>query len=158
MKVRFQFREASGKSDGDPNVDRLARLIAFLSDVRDSWLEQSLEGGSQPSFIIECSRRRVPRGSQVPIVAMDGEEGEQHAPDCDCPICDMMASGMFGAGFTSLDGHHLELDDEFAFPTHECIEDWQREQDEYRAFSEEMDRKQAQRTLACLHFQGNPRH
>lgn len=31
----------------------------------------------------------------------------------------MMQSGMFGVSFTSLDGHHLDLDDEFAFSTHE---------------------------------------
>lgn len=120
-------------------------LVAFLSDARDAWMEEPFEGGSPPSFIIECSRRRIPRGSQVPIVGMDGQQSEQHVPDCDCPICDMMASGMFGVGFTSLDGHHLELDNEFAFSTHQFIEDWQREQDEYRALSEEMDRKQAER-------------
>ncbi|TWU02905.1 hypothetical protein [Stieleria varia] len=120
-------------------------LVAFLSDVRDAWMEEPFEGGSPPSFIIECSRRRIPRGSQVPIVGMDGVESEQHMNDCDCPICDMMASGMFGVGFTSLDGHHLELDGEFAFSTHQFVEDWQREQDEYRAFGEEMDRMQAER-------------
>jgi len=137
--------EASGKWELDTINDRHTNLMAFLSDVRDSWLEQPFEGGSPPSFIIECSRRRVPRGSQVPIAGMEGEESEQHVTDCDCPICDMMASGMFGVGFTSLDGHHLDLDDEFAFSTHEFIEGWQREQDDYRAFNEKFNREQAER-------------
>lgn len=127
------------------DVDRRHRLVAFLADVRDSWLHSSFEGGSPADFIIECSRRRVPRGSGVPIRGIDGCEASQHLPDCDCPICDMMASGMFGVGFTWLDGHHLELDDEFAFSTHEFFEDWQREQDEYHAFSESLDREQAER-------------
>lgn len=135
--------------DVNPSLDhgdcRTNRLVSFLYEVRDSWLAQPFEGGSPPSFIIECSRRRVPRGSQVPIVGMDREEGEQHVPDCNCPICDMMASGMFGVGFASMDGHRLELDNEFAFSTHEFIEDWQREQEEYRLFSAEMDRRQAER-------------
>ena len=48
--------------DVDSSLDhgdcRTDRLVSFLYDVRDSWLEQSFEGGSPPSFIIECSRRR----------------------------------------------------------------------------------------------------
>ncbi len=137
--------EANGKWNAASIDDRLGPLMLYLSDVRDSWLEQPFEGGSLPSFIIECSRRRVPRGAGVAIIGMDGEEGEQHMPDCDCPICDMMASGMFGVGFTSLDGHHLDLDDEFAFSTHQFIEDWERQQEEYRAFSERFNREQAER-------------
>ncbi len=125
--------------------DAFLRLTAFLSDVRDDWLQQPFEGGSPPNFIIECSRRRVPRGSQVPIVGMDQCQSEQHVPDCNCPICDMMASGMFGVGFTSMDGHHLDLDDEFAFSTDELIEDWDRKQQEYREFNDKFNREQAER-------------
>ena len=141
----FWCKSGNMNSSLDHGDCRTDRLVSYLYEVRDSWLEQPYEGGSPPSFIIECSRRRVPRGSQVPIVGMDREEGKQHVPDCDCPICDMMASGMFGVGFTSMDGHHLENDNEFAFSTHEFIEDWQREQEEYRSFSAEMDRRQAER-------------
>ncbi|MCO8123547.1 hypothetical protein NHH03_17510 [Stieleria sp. TO1_6] len=137
--------ETGADADQFSNGDRQSRLAAFLADVRDSWLQSPFEGGSPASFIVECSRRRVPRGSEVPIQGMDGCESPQHLPDCDCPICDMMASEMFGVGFTSLDGHHLELDEEFAFSTHEFFEDWQREQDEYRAFSEKFNREQAER-------------
>ena len=62
------------------------------------------------------------RGAGVEIVGMDEQQSEQHAIDCDCPICNMMADGMFGVGFNSIDGHHLELDDEFAFSMHETRE------------------------------------
>lgn len=57
----------------------------------------------------------------------------------------MMQSGMFGVSFTSLDGHHLDLDDEFAFSTHESREDWEREQHEFKERSAEFDRKWAER-------------
>lgn len=50
------------RDDVDSSLDhgdcRTDRLVSFLYDVRDSWLEQPFEGGSPPSFIIECSRRR----------------------------------------------------------------------------------------------------
>lgn len=123
----------------------IAELCTFLSAVRDDWLQQPFEGGSPPSFIIECSRRRVPRGAGVSIVGMMGQEQEQHIPDCDCPLCNMMASGMFGVGFTSLDGHHLELDEEFAFSTRESYEEWEEQQAEWAEMSSEMDRKWAER-------------
>jgi hypothetical protein len=123
----------------------ISELCTFLSAVRDDWLQQPFEGGSPPSFIIECSRRRVPRGAGVSIAGMMGQEQEQHIPDCDCPLCNMMASGMFGVGFTSLDGHHLELDEEFAFSTRESYEEWEEQQAEWAEMSSEMDRKWAER-------------
>jgi hypothetical protein len=43
------------------------------------------------------------------------------------------------------DGHHLELEDEFAFSLSETREEWEREQEEYRKFSAEMDRKARER-------------
>lgn len=137
--------EANGKLGMDGSGDRSVRLSAFLSSVRDSWLAAPFEGGSPPDFIIECSRRRVPRGSQVPIIGMDGEESEQHMPDCDCPICDMMTSGLFGVGFTSLDGHQLDLDDEFAFSTHETKEAWEEQQREFAEMSASIEREAAAR-------------
>jgi hypothetical protein len=129
-------------------------LIAFLKDVKEDWLNSSFEGGSTPGFIIECDRRRVPRGAGVAIQGIHGVESERHIADCDCPICEMMADGMFGIGFTSIDGHHLELDDEFAFSMHETREAWEAQQREYEEFSAEMDRKQAERkqTEACDPF------
>ncbi|MEO8494644.1 MAG: hypothetical protein ABI614_06215 [Planctomycetota bacterium] len=136
---------SAGSAPHPPNLELIGRLGELLADVRDSWLRQPFEGGAPPSFIIECSRRRVPRGASVPIFGMNDRESEQHLPDCDCPICDMMQSGMFGVGFTSLDGHHLDLDDEFAFSTHELHEDWEREQREFKQQSAEFNRKWAER-------------
>lgn len=127
------------------NESAVSWLIAFLKDVKEDWLNSSFEGGSTPGFIIECDRRRVPRGAGVAIQGIQGVESEQHIADCDCPICEMMADGMFGVGFTSIDGHHLELDDEFAFSMHETREAWEAQQREYEEFSAEMDRKQAER-------------
>ncbi|MFG0290637.1 MAG: hypothetical protein ACF8CQ_20855 [Rhodopirellula sp. JB044] len=133
-------------SGGEPaKAEQREQLVDFLASVRETWLKEPFEEASPPRFIIECSRRRVPRGSEVPIVGMEDKEGEQHLPDCDCPICDMMGSGLFGVGFTSLAGDSLELDGEFAFSTHEFIEDWQREQDEFREFNEKMNREWAEK-------------
>jgi hypothetical protein len=122
-------------------------LVAVASEDPNCW-SAPCEGGSPPSFIIECSRRRVPRGADVPIVGMLERETVQHIPDCDCPICDMMANGMFGVAFTSLDGHHLELDDDFAFSMYETREEWEKQQREFEEMSAAMDRKLAEREAA----------
>ena len=90
----------------------------------------------------------MPRGAGVAIDGIDEVQSEQHVADCDCPICEMMSDGMFGVGFTSIDGHHLELDDEFAFSMKETREAWEQQQREYAEFSAEMDRKQAEREAA----------
>jgi hypothetical protein len=100
-------------------------LESFLTKARDRWLRQPYEGGSPPQFIIECSRRRVPRAINEPIEGMDQSEIEQHLPDCDCPICEMLQSGLFGVEFSCLDGYHLELDGDFAFSMEESYEDWE---------------------------------
>ncbi len=119
-------------------------LAEYLADVQANWLREPFEEGSPPRFILECSRRRVPRGAGVEIVGMTERESEQHELDCDCPICEMMADGLFGVGFTAIDGHHLELDNEFAFSLWETHQEWELEQREFRAFAAELDRKEAQ--------------
>jgi len=124
------------------------RLSEFLCDAKEDWLQNPFEGGSPPQFIIECSRRRVPRGAGVQIIGMDGRESEQHLADCDCPICEMMADGLMGVGFTSIDGHHLDLDNEFAFSTCETLAEWEAPQREYAEFAAEMNRKEAERQAA----------
>ncbi len=120
-------------------------LVAFLTGVKEEWLMSPLEGGSPPRFIIECSRRRVPRGVGVAIAGMTEREEERHEIDCDCPICNMMVDGMFGTAFVGIDGHHLELDDEFAFSLHETREEWEEQQREFAQMSADFDRKQAER-------------
>ncbi|MDB2687159.1 hypothetical protein N9Y42_08085 [Mariniblastus sp.] len=120
-------------------------LIGFLNDVKLDWLTSPFEGGSVPAFILECSRRRVPRGGGVEIVGMDQRQKEQHIIDCDCPICIMMAEGKMGVGFCSIDGHHLDLDDEFAFSIHETREAWEAQQQEYAEMSAKWDAERAER-------------
>lgn len=113
------------------------RLAQALAELQDTWMHMPFEGGSPPVAIIRSERRRVPR-----IV---GSDGEDHRIDCDCPICDMMADGAFGPTFVGIDGHHLELDDEFAFSLYETREEWEAQQREYEEFAAEMAAKQAER-------------
>ncbi len=121
-------------------------LAAFLTDVKTQWWADPFEGGSPPKFIIECSRRRVPRGAGVEIVGMSERQSEQHIIDCDCPICNMSADGMFGPSFAFIDGHRLELDDEFAFSMHEKREDWKAQQEEFAQLSARWDREDRERS------------
>ena len=138
--------ELSGQAE-DPAPSQAATesnretLFGFLNEVKLNWLTSPFEGGSAPVFILECSRRRVPRGAGVEIVGMDQRQSAEHIIDCDCPICIMMAEGKMGVGFCGIDGHHLELDNEFAFSMHETREAWEAEQREYAQFSAECDRK-----------------
>lgn len=131
----------------ESNLDALEaeRLIPVLIAFKSAWLVGPLEGGSPPAFIIECSRRRVPRGAGVEIVGMSERETEEHMVDCDCPICQMMADGFFGVGFAGIDGHHLDLDDEFAFSTCETREEWEAEQQRWADQSAQWEREREER-------------
>lgn len=124
--------------------ERESELVAFLTSVQQEWLDSPFEGGSPPRFIIECSRRRVPRAAGVPIIGMSQSEPEQHVGNCDCPICNMMGEGMFGTGFIGIDGYHLDLDDEFAFSTHETRDAWEEQQREFAEMSAAIDRERAE--------------
>ncbi len=53
-----------------------------------------------------------------------------------------MADGDFGPAFLCTDGHHLELDDEFAFSLWETLEEWRLEQAEICDFMDGVDEKQ----------------
>lgn len=109
------------------------QLNLFLRETQQQWFSQPFEGGSSPNFIVECSRRRVPRSSDIPIQGMEESEKETHLIDCSCPICKMMAEGAFGPSFTSLDGYELELDEEFAFSRHETRQQWKEEMELFGA-------------------------
>ncbi len=113
------------------------RFVEFLRDIQTQWLQEPDEDGLSPNYIIECSRRRVPCGSEIDITGIETPVGEGHTGDCDCPICKMMAEHAFGPSFIIFDGHHLELDDEFAFSTHELREDWEMEQGLYGDMDDE---------------------
>jgi hypothetical protein len=114
-------------------------LVERLAEFRDGWLDSPPEDGGSGltcAELIESERRRMP-------VTSDGSH-----LDCDCPICQAMAEGEFGPAFMSFDGHRLELEDEFAFSLAETREEWERKQEDYRKFAEEMDRKFSERAAA----------
>jgi hypothetical protein len=69
--------------------------------------------------------------------------------DDDCPICQMMGEGGFGVAFTGLDGHHLELDEEFAFSLCETREEWEEQQREYEEMSAKFERERKEREAAA---------
>jgi hypothetical protein len=123
----------------EPQESLRTQLVEFLRSSKEQWLKNPFEGGAPPSFIIECDRRRVPWGSGIPIEGIEVVPREQHVSDCDCPICAMMADGMFGVSFTSIDGHHLESDGEFAFSMHETREEWEEEQGVYDDFDDDLE-------------------
>ena len=110
-----------------------ASLRQHLAYIKQQWMETPHEaGGGSPKFAIDCCRRRVPIGSGVEIVGMEERAPEDHMLDCNCPICAVMAEGNFGPTFICIDGHHLELDDEFAFSLCETREEWDFQQAEFR--------------------------
>jgi hypothetical protein len=134
--VRALLAEAWGLTNQPPGPTQPV-LIEQLAEFRDRWLHEPYEGSSSlmtPAELIELERRRMP-------VTSDGSH-----LDCDCPICQAMAEGEFGPTFVSFDGHHLELEDEFAFSLCNTREEWEQEQEEYRKLSEEMDRKYLNQT------------
>lgn len=108
-----------------------SELVAFLRDIEATWMASPFEGGASPSFSIECCRRRVPQGAGVAIEGMSQTAPAEHVLDCDCPLCIMMAEGMLGVAFMGVDGHHLELDEEFAFSMCATREEWKEMQAEF---------------------------
>src|SRR2546429_399010 len=128
--VRALLRRAWGLAGQDPRPTRSV-LVERLAEFRDDWLDEPNEetAPSTPVELIESERRRMP-------VTSDGSH-----LDCDCPICQAEMEGEFGPAFQWFDGHHLELEDEFAFSLCETREAWDREQEDYRRFADEMDRK-----------------
>lgn len=110
------------RSDAAAGDERLAAQLGELMwEFLQDWLTLPFEGGRPAEEIIRCERLRIP------LVA----RAEDHVVDCDCPICDMMASGMFGPSFCRFDGHSLEVDDEFAFSMCSTREEWELQQAEW---------------------------
>jgi hypothetical protein len=119
-------------------VSHHGTLARRLAEHRDTFLNHPPEKWGVNLIcreLIESERRRMP-------VTSDGS----HLFD-DCPICQATAEGALGSGpmFMVFDGHHLELEDEFVFSLTESRAQWEKEQEDYRRFSEEMDRKRAER-------------
>jgi len=114
------------------NMRDADEFVKYLADVKKSWLCMPYEGGDSPASIIESERHRMPRVIEVGHGVID----------CDCPICEMMSAGDFGPTFTGIDGHHLELDEEFAFSLHETREEWEQKQCEFAQMSMEIEQNQ----------------
>jgi hypothetical protein len=135
--VRAMMAEAWGLARQEPRPTQPV-LLERLAEFRDRWLHEPDEdtGPETPAELIESERRRMP---------VTGAGG---AIDPDCPLCQAMEGDEFGPAFMWFDGHHLELEDEFAFSLCRTHEEWEREQEEYRKFSEEMDRKHGERAAA----------
>lgn len=134
-----------GKQAANRGESAVTDLVAFLGEIKENWLTSPLEGGPSPNLVIECDRRRVPMGDGVQIEGIDAVATTSHQGDCDCPICGLMADGMFGTSFSSIDGHHLELDDEFAFSMHESQEEWEDEQGSYQIFEATINAQESHR-------------
>jgi len=114
--MRLLFDEAwESVIEGYQQCDQ---LVARLADLRDRWLAQppeDVDDGPTCAELIDSERRRLP------ITDSGGHY------DCDCPICQADADGLFGTGpvFMFYDGHHLELEDEFAFSLIASREEWE---------------------------------
>ena len=103
-------------------------LVQQLATERDRWLVTPIDqedANETPAQWIESERRRVP-------ITEDG----LHL-DCDCPICQTMSTGQAGPVFCWFDGHHLEMEDEFAFSLTRLRCDWELEQGEVEAIVHE---------------------
>ena len=114
----------------------LSRLIQSLRQTKQTWLSNPFEGGPNPELIIECDRRRVPIADGVMIEGVNQVPRDSHKLDCNCPICAMIADGLFGTSFIRLGGYHLEFDDEFAFSMTQTWEEWESEHRLYDEFQE----------------------
>ena len=115
-------------------------FATVMHDLLKSWLASPFEGGPTAESIIRSDRLRVPLYST----------SADHIIDCDCPICDMLASGMFGPSFCHYDGHSLELDDDFAFSMHDTREQWEEQQREDAQMHERIEADIARRKEAGI--------
>lgn len=122
----------------EPQIDEAALTNALHERARWWLAEGSIDGDpTPPATIIEHERRRMP------LV-----RGGSHVLDDDCPLCRLETEGGFGPMFCGFDGHHLDLDDEFAFSLCATRQEWEKQQEEYRRFSEEMKAKWREREAA----------
>lgn len=107
---------------------RASELIKFLTTEKDTWLNKAEDDPETPADCILSERQRIPLISN----------GQSHILDCDCPICMTMSGGGFGPSFIMFDGHHLELDDEYAFSLTDDREEWEYQKDEFHNADEKV--------------------
>ena len=113
-------------------ADASQKLAKAMEEFLADWRMSPFEDGESPEEIIRCERIRIPLVSTG-----------SHMIDCDCPICEMMASESFGPSICHFDGHSLDVDDDFAFSIHATRDAWKAEQKEYAEMNAriEADRK-----------------
>ncbi len=102
-------------------------LLDQLRKSQQEWLHAPIEDSMSretPAKVIDLERRRVPLAMQ----------GEAAMIDCDCPMCQMMATPDFGPMFCHFDG--CNNDPEYPFTHYATRGEWEAQQREY----EEMDR------------------
>lgn len=90
----------------EPEIEQ-TQLEQRLREARDQWLStphEECDDELTPAEIIEASRRRLPLTGHPPL-------------HDDCPLCQELAQNPSSPMFFFFDGHHLELEDEFAFST-----------------------------------------
>ena len=126
--VRALFDKAWKLADQRKCHDR-ENLVERLMNHSEAWLHQPYDGGETPAELIDRERQRLP------IVSTGAHF------DCDCPICRAEADGLFGDSpmFMWFDGHHLELEDHFAFSLCKTEEEWQEQQNLDREVNGEME-------------------
>lgn len=107
----------------------LKKLRQKLANDLDAWWDLPFEGGDSHRKIVDTERTRIPRLAW----------GEDNIIDCDCPICRMMASEESGPGILSIDGYHLELEDDFVFSLCPTREIWESEFSTYNDDDDEDD-------------------
>lgn len=105
-------------------------LLAYLQSRAEAWLQTEQDGEAPPALVIECSRRRIPLLTSVPVRGITWPELHGSATDCECPICRWQADQMAGGTFADLslgfgESQWMELDEEFAFSMYETREEWE---------------------------------
>jgi hypothetical protein len=118
-------------------ADALQKLAKAMEEFLTDWRMSPFEGGESPDEVIHCERIRIP---------LVHERGS-HMIDCDCPICEMMASGSFGPSICHFDGHSLDLDDDFAFSIHATREAWDAQQKDYEEMNARIEADRKRREL-----------
>lgn len=111
-------------------------LLAFLESQSVALLQRCQEGAPPPGLVIECSRRRIPVATSLPVQGMTWPELDGSATECDCPVCRWQADQVAGGNLNGLsmgfgESQWMELDGEFAFSMYETREEWAENQSDW---------------------------
>lgn len=110
---------ATNVTSSQATTSKVQALASHLAASAKRWLA-SPEGenstGLTPAQIVQCERRRIPATDEPPRFAHDVVTIPGQSPEGD---------GGQRPCFIWFDGHHLELEDEFAFSMTPCRDDWE---------------------------------